>query len=121
MITIAYNPSTGTQLWQATYQDPRGDANTAAAAVAVSPDSTKVFVTGSGYPTSPDHGSFETVAFDGATGAFLWATPYDGPPDGQGDNFATDVTVSDGGSTVIVTGASHGNGFLGYDFATLAY
>jgi hypothetical protein len=117
--TIAYSPSTGAQLWLGSYRDPRGDVDTAAA-VAVSPDSTKVFVTGSGV-TGPSHQSFETVAFDGATGTFQWATPYDGPPDGEGGNFATSVAVSGDGSKVVVTGASQGNVWLGYDFATLAY
>jgi hypothetical protein len=117
--TIAYNPSDGAQVWLGTYRDPRSDANSGAA-VAVSPDSSKVFVTGTGI-TSPSHRSFETVAFDGATGAPLWATPYDGPPDGLGDNFARSVAVSGDGSIAVVTGPSQGNGYLGYDFATLAY
>jgi DNA-binding beta-propeller fold protein YncE len=119
MTVIAYDLSTGDELWLGTYHDPRG-TESAAAAVAVSPDSTTVFVTGSGR-RSVEHGSFETVAFDAATGAFQWATPYDGPPGEEQDNFATAVTVTGDGATVVVTGASQDGPWRGYDFATLAY
>jgi outer membrane protein assembly factor BamB len=119
MTTVAYSVATGAQLWLASYSDPRGD-NSAATAVAVSPDSTKVFVTGVGNSAS-DHTSYETTAFDAATGALQWATPYDGPPDGLGDNFGSSVAVSGDGSVAVVTGASQGTWAVGNDFATLAY
>lgn len=121
MPTVAYDAVTGAQLWLATYRDPRSsDVINAGYAVAVSPDSHKVFVTGTdGF--EPGHRSFETTAFDAATGTLLWATPYDGPPDGLGDNFGFSVAVSGDGSVAVVTGGSQGNLGLGYDFATLAY
>jgi outer membrane protein assembly factor BamB len=88
--------------------------------VAVSPDSHQVFVTGTD-SLAPGVRSFETTAFDAASGTLQWATPYDGPPDGLGDNFGTSVAVSGDGSVAVVTGASQGQFPLGYDFATLAY
>jgi outer membrane protein assembly factor BamB len=121
MPTVAYDAVTGTQLWLATYHDPRTtDVINVGFAVAVSPDSTKVFVTGTD-GLDPGHRSFETTAFDAATGALLWATAYDGPPDGVGDNVGSSVAVSGDGSVVVVTGGSQGNWALNYDFATLAY
>jgi hypothetical protein len=122
MITVAYNVVDGTQRWVGTYHDPRSSDANAASAVAVSPDSTKVFMTGNdGLTTGPGHRSFETAAFDAATGTLQWATPYDGPSDGIGDNFGISVAVSGDGSAAVVSGSSQGNLALGYDFATLAY
>jgi outer membrane protein assembly factor BamB len=121
MPTVAYDALTGAQLWLATYRDARSsDVINAGFAVAVSPDSHKVFVIGTD-SLEPGHRSFETTAFDAATGTLLWATPYDGPPDGGGDNVGSSVAVSGDGSTVVVTGSSQGNWAVGYDFATLAY
>ncbi len=121
MPTVAYNMVDGAQLWLGTYRDPRSSDINVGYAVAVSPDSTKVFVTGTDGLLEPGHRSFETTAFDAATGTLQWATPYDGPPDGIGDNFGTSVAVSGDGSVAVVTGGSQGKFGLGYDFATLAY
>ena len=121
MPTVAYNTVTARNCGSApTATLAAADVN-AASAVAVSPDSTKVFVTGTDGSMDPGHRSFETTAFDAATGTLQWATPYDGPPDGIGDNFGTSVAVSGDGSVAVVTGGSQGNLALGYDFATLAY
>jgi len=120
MTTVAYNALTGAQLWVGTYRDPRSTDLNTSTAVAVSPDSTKVFVTGTD-GLFPGHRSFETTAFDAATGTLQWATPYDGPPDGLGDNFGSSVAVSGDGSVAVVTGGSQGMLGLDYDFATLAY
>jgi outer membrane protein assembly factor BamB len=113
--TVAYNAATGAQLWAARYNGPSN--NSAAAEVAVSPDGTAVFVTGTslGAPTGDD---YATVAYNAATGAQLWVKRYDGF--GSGGNYAHSVAVSPDGTTVFVTGYSLGTN-NGYDYATVAY
>jgi outer membrane protein assembly factor BamB len=113
--TVAYNAATGAQLWAARYNGPSNDS--AAAEVAVSPDGTAVFVTGTslGAPTGED---YATVAYNAATGAQLWVKQYDGF--GSGGNYAHSVAVSPGGTAVFVTGYSLGTN-NGYDYATVAY
>jgi outer membrane protein assembly factor BamB len=87
----------GGQLWARTL--PRA----CCLAGAVSPDGTTVFVSGSvqpprGQPLVRTH--FETVAYRAATGARLWASPYQ--PGGFGRPVA--MTVSRDGARVYVTG-----------------
>ncbi|MGD0604287.1 MAG: PQQ-binding-like beta-propeller repeat protein, partial [Streptosporangiaceae bacterium] len=113
--TVAYSAATGAQLWAARYDGPSN--NGAAAQVAVSPNGTAVFVTGSslGTPTGED---YATVAYSAATGTQLWAARYNGF--GSGGNYASSVAVSPNGTAVFVTGTSLGTND-GYDYATVAY
>ena len=106
----------GARLWVARYSGP-GNGSSAAWSVAVSPGGTRVFVTGD----SQGSGSgldYATVAYDAATGARLWARRYIGPA--NGDDSASSVAVSPGGTRVFVTGSSQGSG-SGLDYATVAY
>src|SRR5207248_1721175 len=75
--TVAYDASTGAQLWVRRY-DGAAMLDDAASALAVSPSDSKVFVTGQS--TGPN-GSFDyaTVAYDAATERQLWVRRYDGP------------------------------------------
>jgi WD40 repeat protein len=115
-LTIAYDAATGGQIWTNTYDGPNSGLD-AACAIRVSPDGTRVFVTGfsTGAGTSYD---YATVAYDAATGAQLWVARYDGP--GHAEDEATSMAVRADGSTVFVTGASTGSG-TGLDYATVAY
>src|SRR5207247_5726160 len=73
--TLAYDATTGAQLWVSRY-DASGrqdDAHT----VKVSPDGTKVFVTGLSVGTS-GYSGYATVAYDATTGAQLWESRYEG-------------------------------------------
>ena len=99
----------GAQLWVARYNGPKNSWNNAAA-VAVSPTGSTVFVTGSSGP------SYATVAYNTATGAQLWAKRY-----GSGSSKPAAVAVSPDGHTVFVTGTSHTGSGHGYDYATVAY
>lgn len=115
--TVGYDASTGAELWAKRYDGPAGDMDMAAA-IGVSPDGSKVFVTGwsRGTTTGID---YATLAYDSATGARLWAKRYTNPVS-ISDDQATALGVSPDGSTVFVTGTSDGGPALP-DFATIAY
>src|SRR5262249_42627749 len=102
--------------WIRRYNDPSNVADSAAA-VAVSPTTGTVFVTGSG-AASIAPGDYTTVAYGPATGKQLWVTTYNGPAN-SGDS-AHALTVGPGGDTVYVTGESWGS-TTSLDYATVAY
>jgi PQQ-like domain len=106
----------GDQLWPMRYNGP-GNGNDFANAVGVSPDGSKVFVTGQS-PPSNGLGDYATVAYDASTGMQLWAKRYNGPANGADEALA--LRVSPGGSKVFVTGDSRGSG-SNFDYATVAY
>jgi DNA-binding beta-propeller fold protein YncE len=114
--TIAYDAATGSVLWGKRYSAP-GNRDDIADSVAVSPDGSKVFVTGQsrGLGTSLD---YATIAYDAATGGVLWGKRYNGPGNSYDRPFS--LAVSPGGSEVLVTGESIGSG-TDYDYATIAY
>lgn len=116
--TVAYEAATGAQLWTATYAGASA-TGAAASGIAVSPDGSTVFVTGSAQVSSPA-GSFDfaTVAYRAATGAQLWARLYHGLP-GPSSTLATAIAVSPHGSSVFVTGGTSSASRLGY--ATVSY
>lgn len=86
----------GMRLWVARYSSP-GSANDGAAAVAVSPDGSRVFVTGG------SNDNYATVAYSTATGGQLWAARYTARVK---DN-ASAIAVSPDGRSVFVTGTSY--------------
>jgi hypothetical protein len=110
-VTIAYNAATGARLWLRRYSGLASSYNFADA-VAVSPDGSKVFVTGSAQGADAT-GDYATVAYDAATGRQLWVSRYSGP--GSTEDHGASLAVSPGGASVYVTGRS------GPDFATIAY
>src|SRR5437660_6266865 len=114
--TVAYDAATGARQWVARYNGPPGSLSNVPSSVAVSPDGTKVFVTGKS--TVGQFGDYATVAYDAATGHQLWVKGYNGP--GNNDDGATAVAVSPSSRTVYVTGYSWGNG-TATDYATIAY
>jgi len=114
--TIAYDASTGAARWVRRYNGP-DDYFDDAASMAVSPDGTKVFVTGWS-PGVHAYRDFVTIAYDASTGAGLWFRRYSGPA--AYDDTASAITPSPDGSMVFVTGASHGS-FNASDYTTIAY
>ena len=96
--TVAYDAATGAQLWVQRYDE--AGAYEQATDIGVSPDGSKLFVTGSStvdfYATH-----WATVAYDAATGAQLWVKRFDGA-DGESTPHA--LGVSPDGSRVFVTG-----------------
>jgi outer membrane protein assembly factor BamB len=115
--TVAYSAATGTQLWVARYDAGPAGHTDDAWGLAVSPDGSTVVVTGeSTGTTSLD---YATIAYSMSTGATLWSRRYDGPDHGEDDAYA--VAYARGGSTVIVTGKSHGGHEPDFDDMTIAY
>jgi hypothetical protein len=79
--TVAYSSGAGKQLWVKRYNGPASSEDRASA-MAVSPDRSKVFVTGLSYHTrSIDtvNEDYATVAYSAVTGRQLWVKRYDGP------------------------------------------
>jgi DNA-binding beta-propeller fold protein YncE len=113
--TLAYMASTGALLW-AQRNNGTGNGDDGANSVAVSPDGSKVFVTGDSLADA--YTDYVTVAYSAATGTVLWVKAYNGL--GNLDDHARSVAVSPDGSRVFVTGESFG-GAIGYDYATVAY
>ncbi len=114
--TVAYNASTGTQLWVARYSGPGNDSDEALS-IAASLDGLNVFVTGLSPGTTPGD-DYATVAYDAATGAKVWVRRYNGL--GKGDDIAYFVVSSPDGSKVFVTGYSRGTASSS-DYTTVAY
>jgi DNA-binding beta-propeller fold protein YncE len=115
MATVAYSPS-GTLLWVRRYTGP-GAGDEFANGVAVSPDGSKVFVTGASERLKYNF-DYVTVAYAAATGKQLWVERYSGPANGDDETSA--LAVSPDGSTVFVTGQSDGV-HTDHDYATIAY
>jgi DNA-binding beta-propeller fold protein YncE len=114
--TVAYDPTTGAERWSRRYDGP-GKAGDVAVSMAVSPDGSRVFVTGqSAGKTSSD---YATIAYDTATGERDWIRRYDHAA--SGEDGGADVAVNPDGSLVYVTGASQHRGTSSTDFATIAY
>jgi DNA-binding beta-propeller fold protein YncE len=105
----------GAQLWVNRYVGP-GNSFDLATSMGVSPDGTKVFVTGESYGSSSV--DYATVAIDSTNGSTLWSARYNGPVDSYDEAFS--LGVSPDGSKVYVTGESPGSG-SGFDYTTIAY
>jgi outer membrane protein assembly factor BamB len=114
--TVAYNATTGAQLWVKRYTGP-GSGDDQAYSVAASPAGTAVFVTGYSSGATSGEVDYATVAYNAATGAQLWVKRYIGPTVGGIGTQAYSVAVSPTGSTVYVTGESGSD----TTYATVAY
>ena len=118
--TIAYDTVDGSVLWASDVmmQDrwefiPRR--------IAVSPDGSRVLVTGSrtGNRGPNDFWDYYTLSYAAATGTLVWKATYDGPA--HGGDTAEGLGVSPDGTSVFVTGTSKGTGRYERDFVTIAY
>ncbi|HYV02879.1 MAG TPA: PQQ-binding-like beta-propeller repeat protein, partial [Actinomycetota bacterium] len=114
--TLAYSAATGGTIWERRY-NPAG-ANDDAYAISVSPDGSKVFVTGSAAGGATDE-DYATLAYDAATGADLWSASYDGPA--HNNDIAVSQAISPDGTRLFVTGYSYGGDAKLWDYATIAY
>jgi len=100
-MVVAYDPMTGTLRWQSILGlSPQDDDITA---MTVSPDGTRLYVTGWAGSRRPSHDrDAVTVSFDTSSGAALWRAWYNGPA-GLGDRGET-LAISPDGSTLYVAG-----------------
>jgi DNA-binding beta-propeller fold protein YncE len=114
--TIAYDAATGKQLWLSRYNNPRRNGLDSASALAISPDGSRLYVTGTSHGRSSQL-DYATVAYAAASGKQEWVARYNGHA--NQDDFARSVAVSPDGSKVFVTGSSWGTSL--YDYATIAY
>jgi DNA-binding beta-propeller fold protein YncE len=115
--TLAYEASTGTMRWVRRFGVRIIGSGDGARAVAVSPDGSKVLVTGRSYRGDISGRDMATIEYDASTGAIVWVRLY-GHLLHESER-ATSLAVSPDGSTVFVTGNRFHND--GYDFATVAY
>lgn len=96
-VLVAHDAATGTKLWQALYQGSEVGLH-GISDVAVSPDGTRVYVTGATRETAGSDTAYgfdaTTAAFDAATGRQLWAAHYDDAQ--QGDDFGASISVANG-------------------------
>ena len=109
-------PVPGAQLWLSRYNGS-ANRNDFAAALEVSPDGSKVFMTGSSAGSSGTY-DYATVAYDTSTGGRIWVSRYNDAADKRDE--ATSLAVSPDGASVFVTGHSSGSG-SSWDYATVAY
>lgn len=97
--TEAISAATGRKLWRERYEQ----GFSTPASLAVSPDGSMIYVTGTtGTTTVTPMSDYTTVAYH-ATGAQAWVAHYAGPVK---DSTAASVAVSPDGATVYVTGTS---------------
>lgn len=109
--TAALSATTGAQLWQATYRGAGTAENIAATAIALSPDGSQVYVSGSAAA-----GKFTTIDYNAATGKQAWLQQT--PNVGGTVQTPAFLAVSPDGSEVAVTGASdQASGQFGYQTA----
>jgi WD40 repeat protein len=113
--TQALDPATGHSLWVRRF-DGSAHLQDEPRAMAVSPDSATVYVTG--YADMGGTGDdYVTIAYQAANGSVRWTKSYNGP--GNSSDIADGVTVSPDSSIVYLTGESAGVS-SSWDYATMA-
>lgn len=102
--TVAYNAATGGELWSTTYRDA-ATAFEEAADVLVSPDGTRVYVTGhSGHPTG--QGDAATLAYSAINGTRLWVGRLNGSLVGADYTQGLKMAISPDGARLFAMGST---------------
>jgi DNA-binding beta-propeller fold protein YncE len=97
--TVAYRAATGARLWASSYQ-PGGNIYSYPAALTVSPDGARVYVTADFHFVGRGQGVV-TFAYDARTGRQLWASRYRPRDSGAG---VSGLAVSPDGATLYLAG-----------------
>jgi hypothetical protein len=113
--TVKYSGATGAQLWVTQFNGP-DNRNDNAADVKFD-SSGNVVVTGSSYGIDTNY-DYQTLKYNGATGAQMWSARYNAPP-GFYSDFARALAL-DASGNVVVTGNSEGAD-TDPDYATVKY
>jgi WD40 repeat protein len=113
--TIAYDAVTGERLWKSRYDGPTSHEDQANA-MAVSPDGSRVYVTGFSEGSNRAR-DMVTLSYRASSGTQVWVRRYNGPA-GSNDNGKA-VTVSPDGSRIFVAG--YRTGHQDRDAETIAY
>ncbi len=122
--TVAYDAASGNQIWLARYSGP-AEIDDAAYAIAVSPDGSRVYVTGvqdvcftcAEEEFASERFDIGTVAYDAATGKQLWALA-----SGSADEFngpSSIATGPDGRHVYVAGGRCYG--YRECEYTTIAY
>lgn len=122
MVTLAYDAQTGQQAWVGRLDTP-GHWIELGNRVGVSPDSSRVFTSGSSLGVQPNtvlRADTVTLAYDAATGAQKWAARHNTSPAAIDTSFAGYLAVAADGEHVYTAGMSLVKGF-GAVFSTMAY
>jgi hypothetical protein len=114
--TVAYAAATGTRLWKAIFDGPAHGGDTPEG-LGVSPDGSKVFVTGTSKDGGANDRDFVTIAYRADDGSPQWTSRYSV----GADNFAVGLVVSPDGSTVYVAGYGRAAINLPHDYELVAY
>jgi WD40 repeat protein len=96
--TVRYSATSGAEAWHRRFDAPAHGADTAEG-LGISPDGTRVFVTGTSQGSNRD---LATVAYDAASGTQQWLSR----DDSGGDDYASDLVVHPDGTRVFVAGTS---------------
>lgn len=100
--TVAYTAGSGSQIWFRTYAGGGGGYQANPIAMAVSPDGTRVFVTGT--RSSAVREEIVTIAYDATTGSQLWLRTFN-PESTDGTYRGVSLVVGPGGGRVYVVGS----------------
>lgn len=119
--TIAYDTATGVPVWNRTYAGTEPNSRDDPQSIGISPDGTRVFVTGLSQGIASPYQSYDvvTVAYDTEDGREAWTTRYDGP--GSPDDRPRSLAVSPDGLSVAVTGSTGDLGTSVKDMLTIVY
>jgi hypothetical protein len=113
--TEALNASTGVVEWTRRYNGP-GNGDDQPVGLAVSPDGSRVFVTGTSDGGASTGTDYATIAYAASTGAIEWVRRFAG----AGADTAIGVVATADGKAVVVAGTSAGAS-TGQDYYTVAY
>jgi hypothetical protein len=119
-VTGVYGYATvdGSEAWASRYAalGAVADYSLGSTALGISPDSSRVFVTGASQDSTGDF-DYATIAYETASGGVLWRKRYEGPANDY--DVANALALSPDGSAVFVTGQSWSG--TDCDYATIAY